>query len=145
METSTARAARPAPRIAPRDRSFWEGCSRGELHVIRCDDCGETWYPSQDRCPSCRSWAWSWVPVQTTGTLYTYTVIHGPGTEGRPPGFDAPYPYVVGVVEIDGGEGARIAGNVVGVAPGDVEIGMRVRAVFTPGEAALPDFGADRD
>jgi uncharacterized OB-fold protein len=71
-------------------------------------------------------------------------VIHSAGTEGRPPGFDAPYPYTVGVVEIDGGEGARIAGNVVGIPTEDVEIGMRVRAVFAPGETALPDFVPDR-
>lgn len=47
---------------------------------------------------------------------------------------------MVGVVEIDGGEGARIAGNITAIEPGDVRIGMRVNAVFSPGVAALPDF-----
>lgn len=111
--------------------------------MIRCDDCGETWFPSQERCPACRSRSWRWVPVENTGTLYTYTVIHGPGNEGRPPGFEAPYPYVVGVVEIDGGGGARIAGNLVDVPIDAIEVGMRVRAVFAEGEAALPDFVAE--
>jgi uncharacterized OB-fold protein len=81
--------------------------------------------------------------VGTAGVLYTFTVIHSAGTEGRPPGFDAPYPYVVAVVEIDGGTGARVAGNLVGVPIDEIRIGMRVRAVFADGEAALPDFLAE--
>ncbi len=136
----SVRTSRPTPRIAPRDELFWAGCARGELHVLRCERCEVRFYPSQDRCPVCQSESIAWVPVQTTGTLYTYTVIHGPGTEGRPRGFEDAYPYAVGVVEIDGGEGARIAGNVTGIALPDIAIGMRVRAVFTEGEAILPDF-----
>jgi uncharacterized OB-fold protein len=140
MSTATDRPARPAPRIQPRDRPFWDGCARGELHVIRCDACGQTWFPSQHRCPNCGATTWQWVPVKTTGILYTFTVVHQAGTEGRPPGFEAPYPYVVGVIEIDGGEGARIAGNIVGLEPDRVRIGMRVRAVFSSAAAELPDF-----
>jgi uncharacterized OB-fold protein len=133
-------ASRPAPRIAARDLPFWEGCARGELHVQHCGDCDETWFPSQERCPSCQSYASEWMPVATTGTLYTYTIIHGPGTEGRPPGFESVYPYAVGVVEIDGGRGARIGGNIVGIELDQIEIGMRVQAQFVPDERALPLF-----
>jgi len=145
-ETSTPAAqiaaSRPAPRIAPRDVPFWDGCARGELHVQHCTDCDETWFPSQERCPNCTSEATEWMPVDTVGTLYTYTVIHGPGTEGRRPGFETSYPYAVGVVEIDGGRGARIGGNIVGVPHDQIQIGMRVRADFVPAERALPLFVA---
>ncbi len=133
-------ASRPAPRVAPRDVAFWDGCARGELHVQHCRDCDETWFPSQERCPNCQSTDSEWMPVGTSGTLYTYTVIHGPGTEGRPPGFEEAYPYAVGVVEIDGGRGARIAGNVVGLPLEEIQIGMRVDARFVPEERALPLF-----
>jgi uncharacterized protein len=108
--------------------------------VLQCRDCGEKWYPSQERCPACQSRDIEWVEVGTSGSLYTYTVIHSAGTEGRPPGFEAAYPYAVGVVEIDGGDGARIAGNVTGIPVEEIRIGMRVQAVFVDGEPALPDF-----
>ena len=133
-------ASRPAPRVSPRDVQFWDGCARGELHVQHCPRCDETWFPSQERCPSCQSYDAEWMPVGTSGTLYTFTVIHGPGTEGRPPGFEDAYPYAVGVVEIDGGRGARIPGNIVDVSPAKIRIGMRVDAQFVPGERALPMF-----
>lgn len=133
-------ASRPAPRVAPRDADFWEGCARGVLHVQHCRSCDEAWFPSQERCPACQSDETEWMPVENEGTLYTFTIIHGPGTEGRPPGFENAYPYAVGVVAIDGGRGARVAGNVVGVAPSEIRIGMRVRAEFVPGERALPMF-----
>lgn len=133
-------ASRPAPRMSPRDMPFWEGCARGQLHVQHCRDCDETWFPSQERCPNCQSYDTVWMQVGTTGTLYTYSVVHAPGTEGRPPGFEHIYPYAIGVVEIDGGRGARIAGNVVGLPTGQIGIGMRVEARFVPGERALPVF-----
>jgi uncharacterized OB-fold protein len=141
-ETTAAKiiAGRLAPRGAARDLAFWEGCERGELHVQRCEACGETWFPSQDRCPVCQSEAIEWMPVENAGTLYTFTIIHGPGTEGRPGGLEAAYPYAVGVVEIDGGSGARIAGNIIVEPMSEIAIGMRLRAEFVDGERALPLF-----
>jgi uncharacterized OB-fold protein len=136
-DASTIFASRPAPRVSPRDVPFWEGTARGELHVQHCTSCDERYFPSQERCPSCQSTDVEWIAVQTTGTLYTFTVIHGPGTEGRPRGFEDAYPYAVGVVEIDGGNGARIPGNIIVDRP---VIGMRLRAEFQPGEQGLPVF-----
>lgn len=136
---------RPAPRAAQADADFWEGCRRGELHVQGCDACGERWFPPQEQCPACQSPSVTWVPVETRGTLYTHTVIHGPGTEGRPSWLDGSYPYAVGIVEIDGGGGARLAGMLTGVEPHRIRVGMRVRAVFRPGEAMLPDFEPEAD
>jgi uncharacterized OB-fold protein len=145
IDTATVAVTRPAARIAPRDIPFWDGCARGELHVQLCAGCGLHFFPSQDRCPACQSTTLSWTPVGLTGALYTYTVIHQAGTEGRPRGFETGYPYAVGVVEIDGAQGARIAGNLVGMPLDDIAIGMRLRAVFEPGEARLPDFVLDED
>lgn len=140
IDQETLRAARPSPRAAnERDREFWEGCARGELHVQLCGECGLKSFPAQERCPRCQARAGTWTPVENTGTLYSFVVIHGPGTEGRPPGFEDAYPYAVALVEIDGGEGSRIAGNLVGVSEEEIEIGMRVEAVFGEGPA-LPEF-----
>jgi uncharacterized protein len=139
-DAATIFESRPAPRVSARDVPFWDGCARGELHVQHCVACDETWFPSQERCPNCQSTDVEWMPVETTGTLYTFTVIHGPGTEGRPPGFEKAYPYAVGVVEIDGGRGARVPGNLVDLPPEGIAIGMRVQARFEDGVRALPVF-----
>lgn len=142
IDHETLKAARPAPRMATeRDREFWEGCARGQLYVRLCEGCGLKSFPAQERCPRCQSRAASWTPVASTGSLYSYVVVHGPGTEGRPPSFEGAYPYTVALVEIDDGEGARIAGNLIGVSEEEIEIGMRVEAVFGDGPA-LPDFVA---
>ena len=147
MESSTTgsdaalREARPAPRRqTERDLPFWEACGRGELAVQLCRDCGQRYFPSQDRCPNCQSRELEWAPVGTTGTLYSFVTIHGPGTEGRPPAFEPAYPYAVGLIELEGGEGARIAGNVVGIPVDEVRIGMALEAVFRPGEEVLPEW-----
>jgi uncharacterized OB-fold protein len=50
------------------------------------------------------------------------------------------YPYAFGVIAIDGGDGARVCGNLVGTAIEELRIGQRMRAVFTLGERALPSF-----
>jgi uncharacterized OB-fold protein len=54
------------------------------------------------------------------------------------PGY--PYPLVVAVVDLE--EGTRFVGNVVDVAPGDVEIGQAVQASveLVDDEMKLPVF-----
>jgi hypothetical protein len=55
--------------------------------------------------------------------------------------FEDAVPYVVALVELDAGP--RLIANVVGVAPSEVAVGMRVTAVFEPfaDDAALVNFG----
>jgi uncharacterized OB-fold protein len=50
------------------------------------------------------------------------------------------YPYAFGVIEVDGGDGARVCGNLIGMPLEDLKIGQRMRAVFEPGERMLPSF-----
>ena len=54
--------------------------------------------------------------------------------------FEDAVPYVVALVELD--DGPRLIANVVGVAPSEVAVGMRVTAVFEPfaDGAALVNF-----
>jgi uncharacterized OB-fold protein len=56
----------------------------------------------------------------------------------------ADVPYCVAIVELD--EGVRLVTNIVGVEPGDVDVGDPVRVVFddvTP-EVTLPKFEVAR-
>ena len=57
-------------------------------------------------------------------TLYTYSVVR---TNPMPPFADG-VPYVAAVVDLE--EGPRLTTNILDCEPEDVEVGMRVEAVF---------------
>jgi uncharacterized OB-fold protein len=59
----------------------------------------------------------------TRGTVYTCTVIHQAA-----PGFDVP--YALGYVDLP--EGVRVLGQIAGVEPEAVRIGMEVEVSFEP-------------
>ena len=70
-----------------------------------------------------------------------YTVTH----QNQAPGFRESLPYVLAVVELE--EGPRMMTNIVGCAPDDVRIGMRVEVEYedvTP-EVTLAKFKPAED
>jgi uncharacterized OB-fold protein len=62
------------------------------------------------------------VEASGRGTVYSFVVAHHPPI----PPFE--YPNVVALVAL--AEGTRIVSNLRGVEPGEVEVGMPVRAEF---------------
>ncbi|WP_017537225.1 OB-fold domain-containing protein [Nocardiopsis halophila] len=101
---------------------FWDGAEAGELRIRRCADCGALRHPPGPLCPHCRSGAADHVVASGEGTVFSHVVHHHPPVPGR----TAPFP--VAVVELP--EGVRVAGAVVGAAPGEVHAGMAVRVDF---------------
>ena len=78
-----------------------------------------------------------WVKVDPEGTIDTFTIV-GEGRRGA--AYDAP--RVLAVIRFEGVEGGLVHW-VGGCDPADVEIGMRVEAVFEPEEkrtGALTDI-----
>ncbi|GAT74952.1 hypothetical protein MHM582_3461 [Microbacterium sp. HM58-2] len=59
-----------------------------------------------------------------TGTLYTWTVVE----HQTVPGIAAP--YVVGLVALDEPDGVRFLGQVVGIDPADLTVGLPLTARF---------------
>ena len=114
--------------------TFWDACNRGELIVQECQKCGERFFVPEAICPACRANDWKWQPSDGTGSIYSYTVVH------RSFRADLPPPYVVAAIALD--EGWFMMSNIVGCAPDDVRIGMRVQVTFTPGPDGqqLPRF-----
>ena len=98
---------------------WWDGIARGELPIQRCRACGVLRHPPRPMCGACQSVEWDSIQAKGGGTIYSHTVLHHP----KFPGYD--YPLICAVIELD--EGTRIVSNVVGCAPADVRIGMRVR------------------
>jgi len=105
---------------------FWEGAERGELRIQRCGSCGRLRHPPRPMCPYCRSLEHDHVVASGRGEVYSFVVHHHPPV----PGFDGP--FAVAVVALE--EGTRVVGNVLDIAPEEVEIGMPLEVMFVRAE-----------
>lgn len=99
----------------------------GYLVGGRCPDCGAHYFPARSVCSRCLNGDVQRVPLCSSGTLYTYTVIHQ-----SLPQFETP--YILGYVDLD--DKVRIAGQLVGVQPDALELGMRLTTQVETRESA---------
>jgi uncharacterized OB-fold protein len=114
------------PTIEEESRPFWDAAREGRFLIARCGACGEAHHYPRPFCPSCWSDDVSWEAASGGATLYTYSTVF---MNDLPP-FRDRLPYVAAVVDLD--EGPRVMTNVVGCAPEDLTIGMRLRVDFQP-------------
>jgi len=119
---------------SPISAPFWEGCARHELRYQRCAECGQATFPPSEHCRSCLSFRLDWMASAGLGEIYSWTLVHRPVTPEFAP------PYAPAIVTLD--EGYQMLTNVVGVAPEELAIGMRVRVQFhsVGAEVTLPYF-----
>lgn len=100
---------------------FWEGVKAHELRIQKMAD-GSLQHP-----PVPAVWQDPTEPVDYAvasgrGTVYSFVVHHAPKVPGRT------LPFVIALVELE--EGIRMLGELRGVDPAAVEIGMPVRATY---------------
>jgi uncharacterized OB-fold protein/acyl dehydratase len=113
------------PVASPDTEFFWAGAAAGELRVQRCAGCGALRHPPGPMCPSCGTLSSrppGYVVAAGTGEVYSYVVHHHPPVPGKK------LPIVVALVQL--AEGVRMTGELLGAAPGQVRIGLPVRAEF---------------
>ena len=103
---------------------FWDGVNAHELRIQRRPD-GSLQHPpvpavwkdhKEGVAPS------DYLVSSGNGTVYSYVVHHAPKVPGRS------LPFVIALVELD--EGVRMLGELRGVDPSEVQIGMPVRATY---------------
>jgi uncharacterized protein len=113
---------------------FWEGCRSGQLHYQRCQACGLANFPPTEQCRQCLSAQLDWQQSSGRGEIYSWTVVHRPVTAEFEP------PYAPAIITVD--EGYQMLTNVVGVAPEELRVGMRVQVQFHPvgTDVTLPYF-----
>jgi uncharacterized OB-fold protein len=116
------------PYADERTQPFWDAALEGRLVATRCTNCGTFILPPSEFCFSCQHQEFEWVELPGTGTVYAFTVVR----HALSPQLEAVVPYVAGVIELDGtqGAGARMIANIVDCDPDTVRIGDRVRIVF---------------
>lgn len=129
---------KPLPIPQPESEFYWGKAKEHELWLRQCGDCGGTYFYPRDICPACFSRKTEWVRSSGRGTLYSFAIVH----RAPHPAFQGAIPYVVAMVELEGG--ARVPTNLIGIEPSPekIKIGMTVEVVFddvTP-EVTLPKF-----
>jgi uncharacterized OB-fold protein len=139
------------PMASPDTEFFWAGAAAGELRIQRCDGCGALRHPPGPMCPACGAMAAGppgavaapeaaaapgYVVAAGTGEVYSYVVHHHPPVPGRK------LPIVIALVQLP--EGVRMTGELLGVRPDQVRIGLPVRAEFVriDDDLALPAWRA---
>lgn len=117
---------RPIPVPQPESDFYWEKLREGQLWLRHCEACSATYFYPRDICPRCFSRRTTWWQSSGQGTLYSFAIVHRPPT----PDWNDEVPYVVAMVELEGG--ARIPTNLVNVEPDPsaIRVGMAVRVVF---------------
>ncbi|MGH3069796.1 MAG: OB-fold domain-containing protein, partial [Streptosporangiaceae bacterium] len=138
---ATAASDAPAvmrPQVSPDTAFFWAGTTAGELRIQRCGTCGALRHPPGPMCPRCRQpqrppgGEAGYAVAAGTGEVYSYVVHHHPPVPGKT------LPFVIALVELP--EGVRMVGELLGVRPDQVRVGLPVRAEFVrvDGELTLP-------
>ncbi len=107
---------------------FWDAAKEDRLVAPRCTNCGTFRLPPSPFCFECQHREVDWVDLPGTGTIYSRIIVRHP----LHPDLAAACPYVSGVVELDGtqGAGARMLVNIIDCDPETVAIGDRVEIVF---------------
>ncbi|WNM36531.1 OB-fold domain-containing protein [Streptomyces sp. Li-HN-5-11] len=130
-----AGAARAQPQPAQETEFFWTSGRDGRLRFQSCTGCAALIHPPQPVCRHCRGHGTAIREVSGRATLIGFTVNH------RFPFPGLPTPFVVAQVAIEEDPRVRLTTNVVGCAPDELRLGMRMEAVFEQaGEAWLPLF-----
>lgn len=133
-EAPAPRPKRPRP-VITQDSQFWfDGAKAHKLLIQRCADCGRLRHPPAPICAECKSLAVDTVESSGKGIVYSFVVGHYP----QIPAFD--YPLPIGLIELE--EGTRVVADIVGIDPGDIEVGMAVEVEFADHDEdlTLPQF-----
>ena len=123
---------KPLPQPTPISAPFWEGLRHHQVLLQQCEHGHWLFFP-RTHCPTCGTRQLTWQTVSGEGTLYSFTVARVPTL----PEFTDEMPQLLAVVALD--QGVHINTTLVGVEPGDIRIGQRLRPVFDerPGSATL--------
>jgi hypothetical protein len=103
---------------------FWRHIpARYNLVGTQCKTCGEYYFPPRTTCPVCRrDGDIVEYKFKGVGEVVTYTVIYSASHC-----FSKQTPYVVAIIKLE--EGPQLTAQMV-CDPAEVQIGMKVRAVF---------------
>ena len=116
---------------SPGESAYLRGLAEGRLLGQRCGVCGQVYIPPRGTCPADGVPTHDEVELPDSGTVTSFCIVNVgyPGQRVTPP-------YVAAAVLLDGADIA-FQHLILGCDPGDVRMGMRVRAVWSePGSVS---------
>ncbi|AHH15293.1 hypothetical protein NONO_c04800 [Nocardia nova SH22a] len=114
-------AKRVRPTVSKDTEFFWDGVKLGELRIQQRPD-GSLQHPPVPALWKDHTEQSDYVVASGRGTVFSFVVHHAPKVPGRQ------LPYVVALVELE--EGVRMLGELRGVDPAEVEVGLPVEVGF---------------
>jgi|TARA_B110000438_G_scaffold219034_1_gene211965 hypothetical protein len=119
----------PLPHASFESLGYWEGTSRNELVLQRCNTCQIVQHRPRGMCVNCLDASnLEHFVASGKGTIYTYTVTE----QNQAKGFAKACPYVLAYVDLE--EGSRILANIVDCDPYNVSVGAEVMVKFVTQE-----------
>ena len=132
----------PLPQPDAISEPFWAGCDQRRLLVQHCLQCGTFQSPARLLCRDCRGSDFDWLESRGRGRIFTYTIVHHPGS----PALREQVPYVVVVVQLDDCGGARLTSNLVGDDAAELAVNRAVQLRWDNDAGAwLPRFELVKD
>jgi hypothetical protein len=112
----------------PSTQPFWDAAKEDRLVAAQCTNCGTFRMPPSAYCFNCQHRDIDWAELPGTGRIFAFTIVRHP----LDPSLADACPYVSGVVELDGtqGAGARMIVNIINCDPETLRIGDRVEIVW---------------
>ncbi len=114
-------AKRVRPTVSKDTEFFWDGTKLGELRIQRRPD-GTLQHPPVPALWKDHTEQSDYVVASGRGTVFSFVVHHAPKVPGRQ------VPYAVALVELE--EGVRMLGELRGIDPAEVEVGLPVEVGF---------------
>lgn len=102
------------------------------LLANRCDSCGASFFDRRNACAQCGKSEFSSVPVDSSGELVAFTIVH----RAAP---NIPVPYVSAIVKTD--DGVSVRANIVNVEPEPENIILGMKVQLTTYEVGQDDNG----
>ena len=126
----------PVPERDGLSTPYWQGLAAGKLMVQTCTACNQSQWGPEWICHRCHSFTLTWREVMPSGTIYSWERVWHPSH----PALANACPYLVALIAIDGCDGVRLIGNLLGNPLQDVVIGAAVEGVFEHHPSAGPPF-----
>ena len=116
------------PSVSHDTQFFWDGVNAHELRIQQRED-GSLQHPPVPALWKDKGEQTDYIVSSGRGTVFSYVVHHAPRVPGR-----TRFPFVIALVELE--EGVRMLGELRGIDPLDVKIGMPVQVEYLdmPGE-----------
>ena len=121
---------------SPGESAYLRGLAEGRLLGQRCGMCGQVYIPPRGTCPADGVPTHDEVELPENGTVTSFCIVNVGYPGQRALGVTPP--YVAAAVLLDGADIA-FQHLILGCDPGDVRMGMRVRAVWS-GSGSLSHF-----